>query len=356
MSSTTGSSVDWLGRRRRRRVAGPGAATKSARPASDLDELGEDRERDLLGGLGTEVEPGGARRAASRSSRDARLVAQPRAHDVGSRRRGDEPHVRRHRARGRPPAASSSQMPCVATTTYGATTRVEAGEVGAGHDALGRRERVGLGDRVDDGHPPARGGAEGRERAGDRGRAGDPEDRRRQMRFHVDLQGAPGVAGHDQFDDAVAAPTLGRGVLREAQQPGLAVDERSGAPRGRRRAGRSCRRPSPRSCRPDGRCPTRPGRAEVGRWTATTVATTNGRPAASSSAARAKMDRPVMRISGGRVHEMPFSWRIAQTFWGVIGMSMFRTPRCHRASTTALAIAGGAPTVADSPTPLAPIG
>ena len=52
----------------------------------------------------------------------------------------------------------------------------------------------------------------------------------------------------------------------------------------------------------------------------------------------------------------PFSCRIAQTFWGVIGMSMLRTPRCHSASTTAFAMAGGAPTVADSPTPLAPIG
>ena len=35
---------------------------------------------------------------------------------------------------------------------------------------------------------------------------------------------------------------------------------------------------------------------------------------------------------------------------------MLRTPRCHSASTTAFAIAGGAPTVADSPTPFAPIG
>ncbi len=52
----------------------------------------------------------------------------------------------------------------------------------------------------------------------------------------------------------------------------------------------------------------------------------------------------------------PASRRIFQTFCGVIGMSMFRTPRCHSASTTALAIAGGAPTVADSPTPFAPIG
>ena len=52
----------------------------------------------------------------------------------------------------------------------------------------------------------------------------------------------------------------------------------------------------------------------------------------------------------------PASRRIFQTFCGVIGMSMFRTPRCHSASTTALAIAGGAPTVADSPIPFAPIG
>ena len=53
---------------------------------------------------------------------------------------------------------------------------------------------------------------------------------------------------------------------------------------------------------------------------------------------------------------MPDSWRMAHTFWGVIGMSMLRTPRCHSASTTALAMADGAPTVAHSPTPFAPIG
>src|SRR5262249_17194163 len=52
----------------------------------------------------------------------------------------------------------------------------------------------------------------------------------------------------------------------------------------------------------------------------------------------------------------PFSFKISQTFSGVMGMSMWRTPRWARASTTALAMAGGAPTVADSPTPLAPKG
>ena len=40
----------------------------------------------------------------------------------------------------------------------------------------------------------------------------------------------------------------------------------------------------------------------------------------------------------------------------VSGMSMFRTPRCHSASITAFTNAAGEPTVADSPTPLAPIG
>ena len=52
----------------------------------------------------------------------------------------------------------------------------------------------------------------------------------------------------------------------------------------------------------------------------------------------------------------PFSFKIAHTFAGVIGISMCRTPRWDSASTTALTMAGGAPTVADSPTPLAPSG
>ena len=41
---------------------------------------------------------------------------------------------------------------------------------------------------------------------------------------------------------------------------------------------------------------------------------------------------------------------------GVSGMSACRTPNGLSASTTALTTAGGEPTVADSPTPLAPIG
>src|SRR5882724_550851 len=62
------------------------------------------------------------------------------------------------------------------------------------------------------------------------------------------------------------------------------------------------------------------------------------------------------RISRSPYSATPFSRKMFQTFSGVIGISMCRTPRCDSASTTALTIAGGAPTVADSPTPLAPNG
>src|SRR6185295_5057232 len=58
----------------------------------------------------------------------------------------------------------------------------------------------------------------------------------------------------------------------------------------------------------------------------------------------------------GRHSARPFSLSNRQTFSGVTGMSTCRTPTCASASTTAFTIAGGAPTVADSPTPLAPKG
>ena len=56
------------------------------------------------------------------------------------------------------------------------------------------------------------------------------------------------------------------------------------------------------------------------------------------------------------IYVIPFSWRICHTFHGVIGISMWRTPRCERASTTALTNAAGDPTLGDSPTPFAPMG
>ena len=45
------------------------------------------------------------------------------------------------------------------------------------------------------------------------------------MRFHVDLQGSAGVAGHDELDNAVGAAALGGSVLRQPEQPRLAVGE-----------------------------------------------------------------------------------------------------------------------------------
>ena len=49
-------------------------------------------------------------------------------------------------------------------------------------------------------------------------------------------------------------------------------------------------------------------------------------------------------------------WVASQTVAGVSGMSACSTPNGARASTTELTTAAGEPTVAASPTPLAPIG
>ena len=47
------------------------------------------------------------------------------------------------------------------------------------------------------------------------------------MRFHVDLQGAAGVAGHDVVDDPVTAAAVRWLVPAEAKQARLAVGERA---------------------------------------------------------------------------------------------------------------------------------
>src|ERR1700684_1028668 len=49
-------------------------------------------------------------------------------------------------------------------------------------------------------------------------------------------------------------------------------------------------------------------------------------------------------------------WTASHTFPGVSGMSACVTPNGASASTTELTTAGGEPTVADSPMPLAPTG
>ena len=79
MSSATGGDA---ARRGRRRVAGraspgPATATNVGPAAPDLDELGEDRERDLLGRLGAEVDAGRRPQRGEPLLGEAGLVAQP---------------------------------------------------------------------------------------------------------------------------------------------------------------------------------------------------------------------------------------------------------------------------------------
>ncbi len=99
MSSTTGSRRSWRGCR----PPSPGPATRRNRAAAaDLDELGQDRQRDLLGRLGAEVEPGRCPQRGEPLVTDGRLVAQPLADDAGSGRRRDKADVG-HVARERRP-------------------------------------------------------------------------------------------------------------------------------------------------------------------------------------------------------------------------------------------------------------
>ena len=137
-------------------------------------------------------------------------------------------------------------------------------------------------------------GAERGQRPGDRRRAGDPQLRRGQMRFHVDLQRAPRVAGHDQLDDAVAAAALGRRVLRQPQQPRLAVGERAerladddglGAAAADPALDRAVRMDDAARARAAPRSAAGPRRP----WRSRTAG-----PAASSSAARANVEREVI--------------------------------------------------------------
>ena len=274
-------------------VAGPGDATKSARPRRTWTSSARiDRATSSAVSAPSRGRPAPAARRSAR-----RRSSSPRAATRGRRRHGSarRPARRRTRRASAPaPTASSSQMPWLATTTYGdaSGSRPRMSAEAWTRSAPGKASASAIGSMTVTRQPAA--APRRRERAGDGRRADDPQERGGQMRFHVDLQRATGMAGHDQFDDAVGrgGPRPGRPSTAGA---GAAGRRRSpGAPRGRRPAGRSCRRPSPRSCRPDGRCRDAPGRAEVGRRTATTVATANGRPAASSSAARTKIEREVM--------------------------------------------------------------
>src|ERR1700683_4582689 len=68
-----------------------------------------------------------------------------------------------------------------------------------------------------------------------------------------------------------------------------------------------------------------------------------------------RRSRPAGR-AGGRLFGPPLLRSAAHTLSEVTGMSMLVMPRCDNASMTALTYAAGDPTVADSPTPFAPLG
>ena len=222
------------------------------RAAPHLHQLAEDRDRDLLGRLGAEVE---ARRRAKRREplvRDLALVPEPCPDMLRPGRRRHEPDVGHVRTPERAPERLLVPDPLGRDDDVRRRLRLEHREPGLVQHAFRAGERGLVRLRVEHGHAPAGGPAQGGERADDRGRAGEPQLGGGNVRFHVDLQGPAGVAGHDQLHDRRR-----RGVPRPvpsstAGAAGAARRRAPGAPPGRRPAGRSCRRPSPRSCRPGG--------------------------------------------------------------------------------------------------------
>ena len=94
-----------------------------------------------------------------------------------------------------------------------------------------------------------------------------------------------------------------------------------------------------------------PGRTLVGWRARTTVAITNGARSLNSCSTRTARSPSIM------FRAPPFLLlALRPTRPGVQGMSMWRTPNGASASQTAFTIAGGEPTVADSPIPFAPSG
>jgi hypothetical protein len=114
------------------------------------------------------------------------------------------------------------------------------------------------------------------------------------MRFHVNLQRSP--EWHDITSSTIPSPRLpsaGASFESRNSRGWPSAIERSAS---RTTTGWAQLPPTQPSIVPSGwTIPAAPGRADVGRRTATTVATANGCPAASSSTARAKIRPDVTR-------------------------------------------------------------
>ncbi len=316
-------------------VAGPGIATNAARPRRTETSSARTETATSAGPTAPRSRPHGARSAA-RSS--AGTPTSSRYSDTAAARRALA--TRPTYATSRPNAAtsaSSSHWPWLATTTYGDADRVDAGEAPGGMHVDAVREEIAGGVRVDRRDLPAGLRAEVRQRPGDRRDPDDPQLRRGEVRLDEDLERPTGVAGHHEIDDPVRAPGLGGLLRREAEQPRLAVgqrperlgdDGRLGAASADPALDRAVRMDDPARAglrgggarhRDDGREDERAaGLGKVGR--------PGEDPAGEDPAGEdpAGEDSPA-GMPGARVaHQAvsPFSFRMAQTFWGVIGMSM----------------------------------
>ena len=142
-------------------------------------------------------------------------VSPPRSRPAGARKRGEpffrDRRPRRGATRGRPrrasarrraprttrhgparrPSASSSQTPCVATTTAGAVpgSSPAMSVPTTTRSAPGKSSGSAIGSKTETRQPAAEPSVT--RARGDGRRSGHPQDRRGQMRFHVDLQRAP---------------------------------------------------------------------------------------------------------------------------------------------------------------------
>ena len=158
MSSATGAMArQCVPRTPPASVAGPGAATNVRTAAAHLDQLGEDRERDLLGRLRAEVQAGRRAQRGESLLGDARLLAQPRH---GRRRPAS---ATRRARRTRRPARGPRRRPPRPRRPGSRRRRTATGRARGSRssDPCGRARRpgnrVGHGDRIDQGDTPAGG-------------------------------------------------------------------------------------------------------------------------------------------------------------------------------------------------------
>ena len=268
-------------------VAGPGMATNGARPRRTCSSSARIESATSSGVSAPRSMPAGARSAATRSSGTA-LVAEPRADDRRPRRRRDEPDVGDVvAAQGTRSTASSSQTPCVATTTYG----LVSGSIDAQPGLADTRSRA-RGTRPGPRRGRTRTRASRWRRPGWRARAAmgvvpaTQSDGRGEVRLHVDLQGPARVAGHHR------APRRRRRGGPPPARPSRGAAGAAGRPASERSASRTTTGwahapPTQPSMVPSGwTMPRDPGLAEVGRWTATTVAVANTRRRSRAPATR----------------------------------------------------------------------